>query len=515
MTIDDLKGNYTVVGNKAVATPEQVEEQPKETFMNKVNDFFGGKGVAEAIGTQEARNEVLGNKTGAVQFDYSKLSPQATQRLKDKGVPTNQEDQNKEVAKSIQGPSAKEIIGSVAQLGANFIPGAGEGAGLLEKVAKGAATGYAFDVGHNLQDKDKNVGQSLIPGVGTVAGGTLPLAGALVNKVAAPIIGRLFKGLGSGLSGASSDMIQQIVDNPEAAQKVSRQISENGGDKVLEQNAKSILDGVSKIRKESSAAFGKGLEELKGTDINPTTFRQQTQDFFDRHNIYIGEDGSRNLAGVEFDDPKNLQKASDLIDRLQNAELDGASLRKLSDDIENAKYKTATSDERLSFNSFIADLSKTVKNAVVKSTDKLTDINAAYSSDRQLAESVQKIFGKVKFNNLPEVLQASQKLESLFNQKGLAPKVVDDFLTRIGINPEEFRAGEAVRQIGNKAETQNSVGTGVGEIMRNVTSAIVTPDMVKNAAIKTGMAKGAMKKALEVMSTPARNAFLQALESAS
>lgn len=484
MNIQDLKGNYTVLGGQSTGVPASKVINPKQAknLGEKILDtgtdistFFGGKGVADELGGLAA-----------------KLNPLSTPF-----APA------KEVSKNTELPSPRNVLGSTIQLGANFIPGIGEGAGLGTKILAGAGTGAAFDIGNKLQNPDAKVG--LATGVGAI----LPIAGAAI-RVATPFIGRLFRGIGSGLSGVSSDEIDQIVSNPETAQKVSQQIKNTGGDKVLEDNAKTILNGVSKIKNESSASFAKGLDELQATDINPATFRQQTQDFLDRHGISL-ENGTRNLSGVEFNDPKNLQKASELIDRLHTTELDGKSLRKLSDDIENAKYKTATSDERLSFNAFIGDLAKTVKNAVVKSTTKLNDINAAYSQDRQLADAVQNIFGKVNFKNLPEVVKASQRLEGLFSQKGLAPKVVDDFMKRIGINPEDFRTSEAVRQIGNKSESANSVGLSIGEIARSVTSAIVTPKMVKDIAIKTGLAEQKVIPFLKQLSKPARNLFLNAL----
>lgn len=477
MNIQDLKGNYTVQSGSGTGIPASKSVTPAQAKSlgqkildtgTDISNFFGGKGVADEFGATIARAKAPENQKNAVDF-----------------------------------PTMKEVVGSDIQLGANLIPGAGPEAGLATKVALGGATGAAFDLGNKLQNPDAKVGAA------TAVGAVLPVAGAAI-KFASPFVGRLFRGVGSGLSGVPSETIDQIVSNPETAQKVSQQIAKNGGDKVLEDNARTILNGVSKIKNESSANFAKGLDELKTTDINPTLFRQQTQDFLDRHGIST-ENGTRNLSGVEFDDPKNLQKASDLIDRLHSTELDGKSLRKLSDDIESAKFKTATSDERLSFNSFIGDLAKTVKNAVVKSTDKLTEINAAYSQDRQLADAVQNIFGEVNFKNLPEVVKASQKLEGLFNQKGLQPKVVDDFMKRIGVNPADFRTSEAVRQIGNKSEGANSVGLSLGEMARSVTSAVVTPKMVKDIAIKTGLAEQKVVPFLKQLSKPARNLFLNAL----
>lgn len=183
----------------------------------------------------------------------------------------------------------------------------------------------------------------------------------------------------------------------------------------------------------------------------------------------------------------------------------------MSDDIESAAYKVATSDERLSFNAFVKDLAGSLKESISHSTEKLDEINRAFSQDMQLAEATQNIFGKVNFKNLPEVVRASQKLEGLFNQKGLAPDVVDQFLTRIGIPPSNFRTSEAVRQISNKTSGGNSVGLSLGEITQEITSAVVTPQMVKNLSIVTGLAKETLMPFLQKMKPAARNVLIQAL----
>ena len=105
----------------------------------------------------------------------------------------------------------------------------------------------------------------------------------------------------------------------------------------------------------------------------------------------------------------------------------------------------------------------------------------------KIAEEIQQIFGKVKFKNAKEILIVSQRLESLFSKKGLAPEAIDRFLKRVGIESTEFRAGEAARQMGELAPTANTVGTSPFEIVRAFTSAIVPPDAVRNLAIRVGI----------------------------
>jgi hypothetical protein len=441
-----------------------------------VSSFFGGKGISELAGG---------------------LIAKATTKPEDRQY--------------VDLPSAKTVAGSALQLGANFIPGAGIGAKLGTKALIGAGTGLAMDIGSKLQT-DKTVGESLTPGVGTAVGAILPVAGAIL-KPATKIVTRLFKGLGSGLSGASTEAIDTIISNPKTAQKVSQEIAKSGSNKVLEQNAKTIINGVSKIKQEARSAFGTGLEQLAKTDIDNKVFRKNTQAVLDTYGSKIKE-GKRYLTNVEFTDPKNLKTAGKLISELNNVKLDGKSLRKVADDIENAAYKVATSDERLSFNAFIKDLSASLKKAVSESTPKLNEINKAFSTDMQLAEAVEDIFGKVNYKNLSEVVKASKKLETLFSQKGLAPEVIDDFLNRIGVAPTNLRTSEAVRQIGQKATGGNAKGLTFAEITQQLTSSVITPEMVKNISIATGLTANKIKplaEALKTIAPASRNIVIQAL----
>jgi hypothetical protein len=418
-------------------------------------------------------------------------------------------------ANMVQEPSMKEVLGSALQTGANFIPGGAELKAVNNPIAKGAirtglgaATGYAMDTGSKLQANDPTAGQ---PGVATAIGAAIPVAGA-VTRPATAIVGRLLKGLGSGLSGVSSKTIEDIVSNPKTAQRASDILAKKGNSHVLENNARTIVNGVSQVRQEARKAYGDAVGALKSEDINPQTFRQSIQPVLDKvGSVLDPKTNTRTLNNVEFGDQKNLDKAGKLIDEITKTPLDGLSLRNLVNKIDEAKYKTATSDERLSFNAFLGDLGKGVKDSINSSTDKLQEMNKKYSSDMELSQAVENTFGKVKYKNLPEVVKASNKLESLFAQKGLTPDVTDNFLKRIGVHPADFRTTEAVRQMGNKADTANSMGLSLGEIAREATSAVVTPNMVKNVAIATGMAKEAVEPFLRGLKTPARNAILQAL----
>lgn len=481
MKISDLK-DYKVLGNVSSIPPVQ---EPKSIghkvsdVATSISDFFGAKGLTDLAGSQIAKFSLAA-----------------------KG--------NMDAANRVTQPSLKEVIGSTIQTGANFLPGVGIGAGLAKKVAIGAGTGYAFDVGSKLQ-QDKTISESVTPGIGTAVGAGLPLVGAALQPVKA-ILGRLFKGLGSGLSGVSTNSIDEIVTNPQKAQQVSQQIAKSGNDKVLEQNARQIIDGVSKVRQEARTAFGEGLSQLKKEDIDPKLFRKSVGTFLDKMGVSLNQKtNTRFLDNVEFNDPKNLQKASNLIDKISKTELDGLSVRNLLDTIEKTKFRTAVDNEHLAFNAFVKDLGTSVKEAVTGSTDKLGKINSAFSQDMQLVEAVEDIFGKVDFKNLPEVVKASKKLETLFAQKGLAPSVIDTFLKRIGTSPADFRTSEAVRQISGKVSGSNTKGLSVGELVQSVTSAVITPNAIKNISIATGLAKESFVPFLQKLKPATRNIVIQAL----
>ena len=361
-----------------------------------------------------------------------------------------------------------------------------------EKLGKFVGDVAQFAIPQTKIGKIPLIGRALVSGgigaaqTGELKGGIIAGATEALIPGATALMGRLFKGTASGLSGASSKQIDAILSNPQTARQTVQEIKSSGGAELLRKNAQAIVQGVSKIRQEARKAFGEGLEQLSEVDINPITFRNEIGSILNKFGSVVKR-GIRKLQNIEFDDPKNIKKASELIDKLSRVGLNGVSLRKLADDISSAGYKIATSDERLAFNAFVKELSGGLKNAVSKSTNKLDEINKAFSQDMQLVEGVEKIFGKVKFKNAKEILGVSQKLESLFSQKGLAPDIIDKFLKRIGIEPSKFTAKEATRQISELEQRANSVGTSVFELIRSFTAAIVPPKAVRNLAIVTGL----------------------------
>lgn len=456
--------------------------RPKVPLTNKIANFFGAKGITEQFGSSLARA-----------------------KAKPLGTASKEQIQNQ-----VGNPSLKEVVGSAIQTGANFLPVAGKGAGFLAKTAIGAGTGAAFDLGSQLQDPNKGVGD-VRPGVGTAVGAALPAAGA-VTRAGGRIVGRLFKGLGSGLSGVSTETIDKIIQNPRIAQKATEKLKQTGNRGVLEENARKVLGGVSKIKNEASQQYKKGLEKLKDVDINAEDLKNTLSQALSKNKVNVADDGILDFSGAEFLDSKIQRRAEEVINKInQQKDLSGTGVRKLIDIVDNSRFKSSPDGDRQAFNALMGDLKNALKEGVNLSTDKLGKINKKYSSDVQLAEAVEGIFGKVNYRNLNEVTKAARKLDALFSQKGIDPDVVDDFLERVGVSPEEFRTTEAVRQISAKSSQSNTKGLSIGEMAQQTTSAVVTPKMVKEIATKTGLVEQKLKPILEQMKPEARNVLIQTL----
>lgn len=484
MTRDQFLQKYGREPSSAPAPTQQSQPQDfTEAIGGGLDAVFGGKQIGESL-VKAGRN--IGNlATGGL----DKFNA---------GLPENTVD-------------VPALIGDYTKAASNFIPGAAKGAGLATRTAVGGATGYAMDVGNNLKNGQKD---PFMPGLGTALGAGIPIAGAVLSP-AAKVVSSLLKGTGSALSGASQRTIEGIGENPEAAATARNMIegSPEGEQELIKQNAQTIVKGIQNARRQARSIFGDALEGLSKEDIRPDVFRNETQNFLDKYGVSL-ESGNnvRNFDNVEFSDPKNLQKASDLVDKLSNTELDGKSLRKLYDDIEAKKYTTTATDaERLSFNAFAQDMANTVKKAINNSTAKLADMNAKYTSDMSTLDAAENIFGHVKYGNLEEVQNTARRLENLFKQKGIDPTMTDTFLQRIGVDPSAFRASEAARQIGNIEPPANAPGINPLEMVRAVTSSIVSPKLIRDLTIATGVAGEKLQPFLEALSTPARNAVIQTL----
>jgi hypothetical protein len=498
---------------RALAKTATTETQTKGETGLKGFATGVGKGILSTVKGAGQLGESIGQGvlggveklTGLPVTSPSVYSEEALQKGKEKGEIMGTL-LNKE---NIEPKTTSEKLGKFTEQVAEFaIP-----ASKVSKLTKGASmvgkiVPRALTSGTVASIQSGKVGKEA--GIAAGIETALPVVGKVIVQPAKKIVGRLIKGLSSGLSGVGTDTIDKILQNPKAASETVKNLTKGGNSEILKKNAETIINGVSQIKREARQAFGTGLEALKATDIDDKVFRTSTQTVLDKFGSVL-KNGKRELSNVEFSDPKNIKTANELLNKLSTTKLDGKSLRKLADDIESKAFKIATSDERLSFNVFIKDLANSLKNGISKSTSKLNEINKSFSTDMELAQSIENIFGKVKFKNASEINKVSQQLESLFSKKGLSSEYLDKFLTRIGIKPEQFTTSEAVRQISNKTTGANTKGLSIGEIVQQVTGSVITPKLVRDIAIKTGKSEIVIKKLIENTAPSARAALIKSL----
>lgn len=480
--------------------PKQEEvqkEQPQQNLLEKVGGVAKDLAVGAGKGVTES---VLG--LGELALKAGTLTPGISETSKDilKGGAKIAEDIKNTQLKS---DNLAQGLGKFAEQVAEFavpaskVTKATKALPFIPKVAARALTSGAI-----ASVQSGNVGKEagIAAGVETV----LPVAGKALKPVK-NIVGRMIKGLASGLSGVGTETIDKIVSNPKVSSQTAKALTTSGNAEVLKKNTETIINGVANIKKEARQAYSAGLEVLQKTDIDEKAFNSSLESVVNKFGV----------KNMEFSDPKNIKKATDLVTGLFNIKLDGKSLRGYIDDIESSAYKIATSDERLSYNAFIKDLAGSFKDVISKSTPKLDEINKAFSQDMSLAQSIESIFGKVKFKNATELNKIAQKVETVFSQKGLSPEYLDNFLNRIGIKPQDFKASEATRQITNKVTGANTKGLSVGEIMQQITSSVITPKLVRDIAIFTGKSQSVIKGLIDKTAPSMRATFIKSLLEAS
>lgn len=151
-----------------------------------------------------------------------------------------------------QGITTKDVVGSAISTAATFLPGASAGASLLTKVLAGGATGYALDVGNNLQNKNKTLGQDFTPGLGTAVGAILPFAGTLISSLTKKIAGFT--------SGTGEEVIQRAIDNPDAVGDAVSNYAKNPEQK--QDLVDRALTAVQSFVKQKGKEFGEAIDNM-------------------------------------------------------------------------------------------------------------------------------------------------------------------------------------------------------------------------------------------------------------
>lgn len=392
----------------------------------------------------------------------------------------------------------KQALGTALSAAATISPvGIFRGASLARKaltIGREAARGAGFATGIPLAEDRLPTGKELAvgAGIGAAVPGVGGALGAVVRKTFS-ITGNVFKRLAGGL-GVSFD---DIARNPEVAQQTAQTLlkGEQTVSNILEQNTKVVTTGIRTFRQRLRKDFGKALESLSETQIDTQAVKTAAIGALGQNGIKVTKTGF-NMEAAEFTGKAMQRRATGIIEEINNLQrLDGKALQRIISKIESLKFKSPGADpERLAFNALMKDLSKSLGDAVAKATPELQVANKAFSRGMQLTEVMENEFGKVKFSNLPELVKASKKMEGLLRQKGIAPEVVDDFLTTIGQEPTALRAAEAVRAPFAAEPVAEAAGMTPFEFIRQITAGIVSPEDATRLSIFIARASNLSEK---------------------
>lgn len=272
----------------------------KETQQNngrKIANFTGGGKIAAGLGEALTQNK-SNNALDLAQKQSVVVENNILQKIKEKKArgedvshlyqtladlnnTSTLEAYTREHTLNPENLSKKQVVGDAVQLGATAIP-IGEASSLAEKGANkiipkvitnpktaeiaskiagktiaGFGTGYAFDVGNQLQDKNKTTDEAFKPGLGTVAGATLPLAGALIGELSKKIVGFT--------AGTGQEVLQRALDNPDSVGEAVKKYATNPETKTfLVEKAKSAIGDFVQSKQQE---FGKAIDELPASEI--------------------------------------------------------------------------------------------------------------------------------------------------------------------------------------------------------------------------------------------------------
>lgn len=175
----------------------------------------------------------------------------------------------------IDAPSGKEMLGATLQTAATAIAPAVAPIGLGKAMLAGGALGYAYDVGSDLAE-DQSVGESLKPGVGTVAGIAAPpiikgvAAGvsSLIGRTAAQQVPRITSGLTDAVETGALAIKQ---GSEETASRLGR-IAERGKDTITASADKARLIKQAPDNVKPAVRVNIDNQIIKmATDSNPQT----------------------------------------------------------------------------------------------------------------------------------------------------------------------------------------------------------------------------------------------------
>lgn len=498
-----IKRGYEIEGVDTNIAKQAIQQKENPQIVNQSEGKTGLEGIATGVG-----KGVLSTVRGLGEIG-TKIGETLTGGLaQGSDIYKPETELGKKVTEVLTPQTTAEKIGKFGEQVAEFaIPASKvskmtEGASMVGKIIP-----RAIASGTVATAQQGEVGE----GTGIAVGAEVALP--YIAKPVAKLIGGIFKGAGSAVSGVGEETLNLLHKNAQVGIDAVKEIKNAGQEQILKDNVKTYMDAFTKLGKQRSIKFEKALTSLSKTDIKPKIVKQEGLNALSSNGINISKNGIIDFSNSEILNPQVQKKASTLIAEVNKLPAtDGNSLRNIIKKLEASKLKSASVDpDRIAFNQMVDDLIGGFQTAINKSTNKLIKANAEYTQSKGLTEAIQKVLGKIKFKNQSEILDASKKMETIIQESGLGEDTINEFFKKAGINPEVLKTKEAVRQITTQKLQKNTIGANPFELLRVFSSRIITPKMVRNAAILTGKSEDYLKPLLEKTKPEARAILIQSM----
>jgi hypothetical protein len=429
------------------------------------------------------QNQAAGKDTTRLQSALQQLSGSLTQE--------SQESTDLGTA----GITNKQVIGSAIDTAAMFAPGAGKGASLLTKVLVGGATGYTLDVGTNLQNSNKTIGQDFTPGLGTAVGAVLPFAGYLISALTKKFVGFT--------AGTGEAVIQRAIDNPDAVGEAVTKYAKSP--EAKQELVNTATTAVQDFVKQKGQEFGNAINSMtvkEGGFISKTPAENAFKDALDTFGVGINQTTEKPTGTLDFTN-SSLSKEAE------------SSLNQVFDKINNWKDETPKGLDSLRQyikgemgNYKIQGASKV--DAVLNSTMKALrsnlseNLNGYASTLQNFSEKSQTTTELLKELGLSGVAKPSTKLANVMKvfkkdpsvmdnlYKVMGPKEANDFLNQISgaVLSDWIPSGK----VGNAMRTAGDVGLGIGAHALGIGAAPAVGAAVTGAAVASPRIVGALAR---------------------
>jgi hypothetical protein len=403
--------------------------------------------------------------------------------------------------------TVKDAAGVGAELAATGLglKGLGTAGRFGAKFLGSAVVGGLSGAGQKLQQAEstaKDVIKSA--GVGAAIGGALPVAGEAFG-LAKRFLGVAAKGAASSLSGAGSDAVQAVIDNPRAARAGLR----GNATETIKDLSTTVRSQVSNLAKEAQAEYSSSLEKLKNPGTLTTKGAKQTlSTIFDRFDVKVTKKGldftkSPFIGGEE----QTLQRVYDVVNNWSDTTPQG--INKLAIKIGQFRKSGVTNPE---LNSVIDAAKKGVRSYLGEQVPEAKLLNTQYAKMQDFIQAIdQELSTNGKFTGgTTEQINTAKKISTIFNKnKDLARELVERLE-----GGSEILGKEAGRELSSGVSRSTA---SIGDLTRGVIQTIIPPRAIGEIAAATGIAQENLAPILAGLKTlkPAeRTVLLQLLNQA-